>query len=149
MIKVLTISIVKDLKEFNKKNKHQIREREQEAIIHNDSWHFSKGDNKNLKPFLKELGIEPILIDDTGNVKYYRTYTHLKERYFWGLSELPEGAKKIKGYSNGSIVDCYYLNDGKTLNIYRPNPNAKNVYNEMNLDGHIKFIKSKKGNFIF
>ena len=31
---------------------------------------------------------------------------------FWKLSDLPEGVKKIKGYSNGSIVDCYVLNDG-------------------------------------
>lgn len=64
---------------------------------------------------------------------------------FWDLSEIPEGAKKIKGHSNGSIVDCYILNDGETLHIYRPNPNAKAVYKPLPIEEHIKYMREHGG----
>lgn len=40
-------------------------------------------------------------------------------RYFWSLDEVPENARR---------VDCYITDDGQTATVYRPNPNAKNVY---------------------
>ena len=56
---------------------------------------------------------------------------------FWKLSDLPEGAKTIKALSNGSIVTCYFTNDGETITMYRPNPNAKEVYKPLSIDLHI------------
>ena len=60
---------------------------------------------------------------------------------FWKLSDLPEGAKPFKALSNGSIVTCYFLNDGKEITIYRPNPNAKEVYQPLELKEHIAHRK--------
>ena len=60
---------------------------------------------------------------------------------FWDLNELPKNAKKIKALSNGSIVDCYYKKTKKEILFYRPNPNAKNVYNPLKIDEHIKYQK--------
>lgn len=56
---------------------------------------------------------------------------------FWHLSDLPKGAKPFLGLSNGSIVACYFVNDGTTITIYRPNPNSLEVYNPMPLTEHI------------
>ena len=56
---------------------------------------------------------------------------------FWELDQLPEGAKPIKALSNGSIVTCYYTNDGENIRFYRPNPNAKRVYSPLTIEDHI------------
>lgn len=48
-------------------------------------------------------------------------------------------AKKIKALSNGSIVDCYFVNDGKRVKFYRCNPNAKKFYHPLSLEEHIKY----------
>lgn len=56
---------------------------------------------------------------------------------FATVEQLPEGAKPIKALSNGSIVTCYFINDGKTIWIYRPNPNAHDVYKPMDLSDHL------------
>ena len=61
---------------------------------------------------------------------------------FWKLSDIPDDAKPFKALSNGSIVDCYFLNDGETIHIYRPNPNAKEVYKPLSLKDHINFVKN-------
>lgn len=64
---------------------------------------------------------------------------------FWKLSEVPTQAKPILGHSNGSIVTCYIWNDGKQLHIYRPNPNAKEVYKPLSLEEHIKYMNEHGG----
>lgn len=56
---------------------------------------------------------------------------------FWKLDDLPEGARPFLGLSNGSIVTCYFVNDGQTITIYRPNPNAKVVYHPLTTMEHI------------
>jgi hypothetical protein len=63
--------------------------------------------------------------DDSGQ---YYTNQFLRSKYFWKLEELPEGCKPLEDRSNGSKVRCFAHNDGETLTIYRPNPNAKDVY---------------------
>lgn len=50
------------------------------------------------------------------------------DAHFWDLAEIPEGAKPIRAYSNGRPCNCYAYNDGFTITIYRPNPNATAVY---------------------
>lgn len=57
---------------------------------------------------------------------------------FKSLDQLPDGAKPFKALSNGSIVTCYFVNDGEAITIYRPNPNAKAVYEPMNIWDHIR-----------
>ena len=60
---------------------------------------------------------------------------------FWSVEDLPIDAKPFKALSNGSIVTCYFTNDGQTINIIRPNPNAKEVYIPLALQEHINHVK--------
>lgn len=63
--------------------------------------------------------------------------------YFWSLSEVPADAEPIKLFCNGSIVDGFTRREGDVINIYRPNPNAKEVYKPLSLAEHIAFSKTK------
>lgn len=56
---------------------------------------------------------------------------------FWSLEDIPAEAKPIKALSNGSIVTCYFTNDGETITFYRPNPNAHGVYHPLPIADHI------------
>lgn len=60
---------------------------------------------------------------------------------FWSLDELPEGARPFVGLSNGSLVKCYATNDGETVRLFRPNPNAKAVYKPLAISGHVEYIR--------
>lgn len=68
---------------------------------------------------------------------YSLSHTISNGRSFNSLDELPDGAKPIKALSNGSIVTCYYTNDGENIRFYRPNPNAKRVYTPLTIENHI------------
>lgn len=57
--------------------------------------------------------------------------------YFWSTQDIPADARPIKALSNGNIVTCYFTNDGETVTIYRPNPNAHAVYHPLTLDDDI------------
>ncbi len=47
---------------------------------------------------------------------------------FWHKFDLPQGAKQFIGLENGQYVTCYYADiDGWRI-VYKPNPNAKEVY---------------------
>lgn len=78
---------------------------------------------------------------DTEYCGIWREYrlSHRIERNasFWSLDEIPDEAKPIKALSNGSVVTCYFTNDGKTIRFYRPNPNAKRVYHPLSVVDHI------------
>ena len=75
-------------------------------------------------------------------IEYRLSHSIDDNNSFMKLSDIPNGAKPFKALSNGSIVDCYFLNDGKTIHIYRPNPNAKNVYKPLDTKDHIDFVKN-------
>ncbi len=60
---------------------------------------------------------------------------------FWSLEDIPKNAKPIKALSNGSLVTCYFINDGKTITFYRPNPNAKTLYIPTEINEHINHQK--------
>lgn len=86
---------------------------------------------QQLEKFASTLGFTFRLeIEQTssilGWVKRYSMSHEIRDTAtgFWRLSEVPDGAKKIKALCNGRIVDCYFINDGKTITFYRPNPNA-------------------------
>lgn len=48
--------------------------------------------------------------------------------YFYSLDEVPEAAKQHIDLCNGEYVNCYILDEGDTVTMYRPNPNAQAVY---------------------
>ena len=56
------------------------------------------------------------------------------------MEEIPENAVKYTDLSNGSLVDCYYTSKNDIYTLYRPNPNAKEVYKPMGLKQHIEYI---------
>ena len=77
-------------------------------------------------------------VEPCGRWKTYLTsHQIVKTGYFWKLSDLPADVKPIKALCNGSIVTCYFTNDGDRISIYRPNPNAKDVYRPMDLQDHL------------
>lgn len=105
----------------------------------------------NIKQFdfyKKTLGFQIELVERMNEgtekeVKIYRSNYKIIDDSFWKLEELPKRAKPIKALSNGSIVTCYYFKDYKsnTITIYRPNPNAKDVYKPLELEEHINHKK--------
>lgn len=98
--------------------------------------------------FQKTLGFKIELIEIINKntekeVKIYRSNYKIIDNSFWKLEELPKNSKPIKALSNGSIVTCYYCKNYKnnTITIYRPNPNAKDIYKPLELEEHIKHKK--------
>lgn len=120
-------------------------------IIHESgvgSFHFAEFETmEQLDFFARMLGFTYELVEErnwrnnTNNT--YREYAishKINSDYiggFWTLSDIPADAKPFKALSNGSIVTCYFVNDSKEITIYRPNPNAKEVYKPLELKDHI------------
>ena len=116
-------------------------------ILHNGfMWHLGRfPEFEKLKAFMDLAGLK-MKLEETkhckrgGEFKRWSIDCDLDDHnHFWSLSELPREVKPFMGMSNGSLVTCYLYNDGKCLHIYRPNPNAKEVYKPLPLDEHIKF----------
>ena len=84
---------------------------------------------KNLNISLNFLKTK-VTNDDV--IKIYTAEKIINNRSFWKKEEV-EGFKKVVGLSNGSKVDCFIneINDIE-VEIYRPNPNSKEVYIEYN-----------------
>lgn len=124
------------------------------VILHKD-WQWYLGEFPSVEAFnvfAVRLGIDCELCgtenrdEETGIVSYYKVSHKFAEgNSFWHLSELPADAEPIVGVCNGSLVVCYFTNDGETVTIYRPNPNAKEVYKPMNIDKQIAYSQ-KYGN---
>jgi hypothetical protein len=104
-------------------------------IIHRESQFYSADFNniKQLDLFAETLGFtynlveeKPFLGDNTNIYRRYEMSRNIKNAlyYFWKKEDIPEDARPIKALSNGSIVTCYFTNDGENITIYRPNPNA-------------------------
>lgn len=93
----------------------------------------------NLKPeFVREFNSTR----EGGHTKIYKLIGEYAEEGFWSLSEIPAGAKTFKGLSNGYYVDCFYADINGIRTIFRPNPNAKEVYKPIELKKHL-FIASQ------
>lgn len=105
---------------------YYMRERHSKVVIMQDFMYIFK-EFYTIKAFKEWAGYVGLTYrkDDSG--QYYANQ-FLKSAYFWKLEELPEGCKPVEDWCNGSKVRCFSHNDGKTLTIYRPNPNAKDVY---------------------
>ena len=121
-------------------------------IIHTLSGMYHVADfqtQEQLNKFLDTLGIKvgKMLEQNEGGLlgvysRYELSHKINDDGHFTSLEELPKGAKPIKALSNGSIVTCYYLNDGETVTIYRPNPNSKSIYKPLSINEHIKHVKT-------
>lgn len=105
------------------------------AIIHSDyqSYLADFQSIKQLDLFAKTLGFtydlveeRPFLSDSTNIYRCYEMSHNIKNGPygFWKREDVPKDAKPIIALSNGSLVTCYFVNDGKDITIYRPNPNA-------------------------
>lgn len=99
---------------------------------------------EQLDFFTKTLGFEYQAISwrETDRCGIWREYklshTIESDPYpFWKMEDIPENAKPIKALSNGSIVTCYFTNDGEKIRIYRPNPNAHAIYKPLSIEQHI------------
>lgn len=120
-------------------------------IIHKaDGFYFAEFDTvEQLDFFAQMLGFTYTLREERENEQcglwqvfdIDRNINDPGHRGFWKLADLPEGAKPIKALSNGSIVTCYFTNDGETITMYRPNPNAKEIYKPLPLDLHLAHRK--------
>lgn len=120
------------------------------VIIHNGMFYFAEFDTVGqLDFFAKTLGFTYVLRDESesercGLWKNFDLDRHINSPCnggFWKLEDLSAGVRPIKALSNGNIVTCYFLNDGETITIYRPNPNAKDVYRPLSLEEHIAHQK--------
>lgn len=120
------------------------------VILHTGLWHFFECDTEDQLSYMAEtLGFTYALRDErktleNGIVREYDINRAIDNRIgggFWKRSDLPEGARPIKALSNGSIVTCYFTNDGETIKMYRPNPNATDVYKPLPLQQHIEHTR--------
>ncbi len=59
---------------------------------------------------------------------------------FWSANDLPAEVEPFQALSNGYIVTCYFVNDGETITIYRPNPHSR-LYDPMSLFERMGFVK--------
>lgn len=137
---------------------HPALRREEKIIIHDGwQWHMGHVSNEDqLKEMLKVFEIELGDVacetehETTGKIIHYNLSKEINRGDhggFWSLEQLKEitnnaELKKIKGLSNGSVVDCYIKIGDDTVDIYRPNPNAKEVYKKMSLHDEIEFRKN-------
>lgn len=132
--------------------------RETKIIIHDGwEWYLSRVENeKHLKEILEFLEIELTDIDHevehdtTGKVTFYNLSKNVNspcDGGFWNIKQLKEMSKglklkKFKGLSNGSIVDCYAGIGENIVEIFRPNPNAKEVYNKMEHEDEMEYRRN-------
>ncbi|MEC2463522.1 hypothetical protein P9X10_01225 [Bacillus cereus] len=114
-------------------------------VVHYMGTTFQMNDfntRSQLDAWAKLLGVTLVHIDtNSSGVTTYRIDQLIREVLFWYPQELPQGVKRHKGVSNGDIVDCYvYVQQGVTT-IFRPNPNAKEIYKPLTIDERIAYSK--------
>lgn len=128
--------------------------RQNKIIIHDGLWDIGVIHNQEqLKEVLDFLECELISLDHevnhttTGKVKFYELSKHIRNypKEFCSIEELSvmskgEKLKKFKGINNCSIVDCYIGIGVNSINIYRPNINAKQVYKP--IDGQFEYKRN-------
>lgn len=123
---------------------------EHKVVIHlNWQWHFASFYNvEQLKEFCDYVGITYHLTEEketieNGKMQIYEVKQNLiNNEGFTKLDQIPDSAKPIKALSNGSIVDCFILNDGENITVFRPNPNYKDVYKPLTIAEHIEHVKA-------
>lgn len=129
-------------------------------ILHN-GWEWYHSDT-NTKEYMEELlkffeceitGIDREISSlETGKMTFYNLSKDIISPSgggFWSIEQMLEQAngrrlKSFIGLSNGSLTTCYAAFDDKnnTVEILRPNPNAKEVYPTMPIDAEVAYRKN-------
>jgi len=142
----------------NDYNVHPAMQRRERIIIH-DGWqgHIGRVHNEEqLQQVLNFLEIKlagidhEVEYDTTGKITFYNLSKNINNPCnggFWNMEQLQEMSKgqklkKFKGLSNGSLVDCYVGIGENVINIYRPNPNAKEVYQKMDFAEELEYRRN-------
>ena len=129
-------------------------------ILHN-GWQWFHSDTniqehmeELLKFFECELELDKVSegSKETGKFTFFNLSKDIISHHcggFWNIEQMLEQAngrrlKSFIGLSNGSLTTCYaaFDDDNNTVEILRPNPNAKNVYCTLPTDAHIEYKKN-------
>lgn len=97
------------------------------AVVVMQDWNYIHKEFKTLHAFRDWADYIGLTFHKDDNAQYW-TDQFLKQTFFCVMDEIPEGSKPIAAYSNGRKVKCFYHKDGDIITLYRPNPNAKEVY---------------------
>lgn len=135
------------------------RKRRSLYILHN-GWQWFHADT-NIKEHMDELlkffeceiiGVEmKNSSPETGKVIFYNVSKDIISHCgggFWNIEQMLEQAngrrlKSFIGLSNGSLTTCYAaFDDNNTVEILRPNPNAKSVYCTLPVDAHLAYVRN-------
>lgn len=126
-------------------------------ILHNgwEWFHADTNREEHMMKLLKFFECDILEIESvseyptTGKITFYNLSKDIISKCgggFWNLNQMLEQAngrrlKTFIGLSNGSLTTCYaaFDDDKKTVEILRPNPNAKEVYPTMPLEAEIKY----------
>ena len=126
-------------------------------ILHNgwEWFHADTNSEKQMQELLKFFECEileeekAIHFPSTGIIKFYNLSKDIISKCgggFWNIEQMLEQAngrrlKTFIGLSNGSLTTCYAAFDDEkhTVEILRPNPNAKDFYPTMPLESEIKY----------
>jgi len=128
-------------------------------ILHNGLEWFHTDTNKKehieelLKFFECEIELDEVSngSPETGKITFYNVSKDIISHCdggFWSIEQMLKQAngrrlKSFIGLSNGSLTTCYAAFDDEknTVEILRPNPNAKDVYVTLPTSAHIEYIK--------
>ena len=129
-------------------------------ILHNGwQWfHADTNHEEHMKELLKFFECDILEVDSvahypsTGKITYYNLSKDIISTCgggFWNLEQMLKqaGGRRLKsfiGLSNGSLTTCYaaFDDDNNTVEILRPNPNAKDFYPTMPLKSEIEYRKN-------
>ena len=129
-------------------------------ILHN-GWQWFHSDT-NIKEDMDELlkffecdilEVESVSsFPSTGKITIYNLSKDIISKCgggFWNIEQMIEQAngrrlKSFIGLSNGSLTTCYaaFDDENNTVEILRPNPNAKEVYPTMPLKAELEYRKN-------
>lgn len=134
-----------------RKNKRTFKE---EVKMHSGIYCMGEFHDRNqLENFLSMIGVkmikhsEKISCDENEYVEFFTLSKPIYDDLtggFWNLKQVHLATKgfdlkKVKGLSNGSVVDCYLAVKENEVRVLRPNPNAKEVYVKMPFEEDIEF----------
>lgn len=129
-------------------------------ILHNGWEWFHTDTNKKehidelLEFFECEIKLDRVSdgSEETGKITFYNVSKDIISHCsggFWNMEQLWEIAdgrrlKSFIGLSNGSLTTCYaaFDDENNTVEILRPNPNAKDVYVTLPVEAHIEYVKN-------
>ena len=129
-------------------------------ILHNgwEWYHADTNTKEDMMELLKFFECEILEVEkennlgEAGKVTIYNLSKDIISKCgggFWNLEQMMEQAngrrlKSFIGLSNGSLTTCYaaFDDENNTVEILRPNPNAKEVYPIMPLKAELEYRKN-------